>query len=181
MQNEIKNDIQTSLIPATTGNSITSEIICDARCRICHSEHLEAIHNLKKAGHTFLQIADIMRTEHKFEISKSSLSRHFQNYQHRQAVISAKMINGELIEDATKQAAHTRAVVELIDIALQKIRARMNAGTINLDVSDLERLIKLRYQVLTGKDEADKDIMAIFQKATDKYGVSLNQGVLFGG
>ena len=47
------------------------------------------------------------------------------------------------------------------------------------EVSDLEKLMKLRYQVLTGKDDVNKDIMAIFQKATDKYGVSLNQGVLF--
>lgn len=152
---------------------------CNARCRICNSSYLEAIHNLKKAGHTFDRIVEIAREDLKFEVSKSSLSRHFANYQKQCDVLSAKIIKEDLIEDATKQAVHTKKLVMLIDNAFQVLENRIKANSLNFDIGDLEKLMKLRYQVLSGEDTSEKDILGIFQKATDKYGLNMQQGVLF--
>ena len=93
--------------------------------------------------------------------------------------MSAKIINDDLIEEATSQAIHTKKLVGLIDKAFKMIEEKIKSGMLFLDVSDLEKLMKLRYQVLSGQDTDENDVLAIFQKATDKYGLNLQQGVLF--
>ena len=155
------------------------EIVCDKRCRICNSDYLKTIHDLKKAGNIFDDIVKIMSEKYNFNISKSSLSRHFQNYERHKKIISARIINDDLIDEATKQSVHTKKLVELIDKAFEHLKLRIEANTLNFDVSDLEKLMKLRYQILSGQDTNENDILAIFQKATDKYGLNLQQGVLF--
>lgn len=157
------------------------ERICDGRCKICNSnlEHLKTIHDLKRTGHTFDRIVEIVREKYNLEISTASLSRHFQNYQRKKDIISARIINDDLVEGATKQATHTKQLVSLIDQAFEMIKNRIKAGTLSFDVADLERLMKLRYQVLSGQDTNETDILAIFQKASNQYGLNLQQGVLF--
>jgi len=157
----------------------TPERICDARCKICNSQHLKAIHDLKRAGHTFDKIVKIAKNELHFDISPAGLSRHFVKYQKRKDIISAQLINDNLIEEATCQAVHTKNLVRLIDEAFKTIRHRIDSGTINLDIGDLEKLMKLRYQVMDGQSDDENDILAIFQKASNKYGLNLQQGVLF--
>lgn len=164
---------------AIVGTSEMPEILCGVRCSICQSRHLKTIHDLKKAGHAFDKIVEILHDQHNFETSKASLSRHFSNYQQRKNIISARLINNDLIEEATKQAAHTKQLVNLIDQAFQMIGARIDAGLLYFDVSDLEKLMKLRYQVMSGQDTDESDVLAIFQKASDKYGLNLQQGILF--
>lgn len=156
-----------------------TETVCDKRCKICNSEHLKAIHDLKKAGYRHLEIVDIVKEKYGFEISDASLSRHFRNYQKRKAFISAQLIHDDLIEEVTKQATHTKQLVALIDQAFKMIKARLDAGTLVFDVADLDKLMKLRYQILSGQDTDENDVMAIFQKASDKYGLNLQQGILF--
>lgn len=168
--------LSNSEIPALLG---TPKRCCNASCKICNSPHLKAIHDLKKAGHNFNRIVEIVRDKFHAEISKSSLSRHFQNFVSHKNVMAAKIINNDLIEEATKQAVHAKKLVKLIDNAFKMINARIDAGTLVFDISDLEKLMKLRYQILSGQDTDENDVLAIFQKATDKYGLNLQQGVLF--
>lgn len=153
--------------------------VCDERCAICHSPFILEIHELKNRGVRQIDIIDEMKAKHNFAISPASLSRHFSNYFARQLEITSKVINQSLINEATAQSVHLQKTIALIDLAFESLEKRMRLYSFVPDVSDLEKLMKLRYQVLTGNDEIDKDIMAVFQKATDKYGVSLNQGVLF--
>ncbi|MCK5062101.1 hypothetical protein KAR28_06175 [Candidatus Parcubacteria bacterium] len=162
--------------PATAG---TLGRCCDVRCKICNSEHLKALHNLKKSGRTLDEIVEISYKDLKFEISKSSLSRHFNNYRQQQNLVSAQIINNDMIEEATKQAAHTKKTVILIDGAFKHLMGKLERGELRFDIQDLERLMKLRYQIMSGQDTDEKDILAIFQKATDKYGLNMQQGVLF--
>ena len=174
---EKKNKITSELKKSATLDTPTR--CCDARCKVCNSEHLETIHNLKKAGHPFWRIVEIAHSDLKFEISKSSLSRHFAGYQKQCDLLSAKIINEDLIEDATKQAIHTKKLVSLIDSAFKILENRIQSNSLRFDIGDLEKLMKLRYQVMSGEDASEKDILAIFQKATDKYGLNMQQGVLF--
>lgn len=159
--------------------SVETSIICNSRCKICSSEHLKAIHNLRKAGNNFDDIVKIVHDKYGDEISSASLSRHFKNYQRQKNLISAQQIQGDLIEEATSQAAHTKQLVILIERAFKMIAGRLDAGTLVFDISDLEKLMKLRYQVMNGENTDENDILAIFQKASNKYGLDLQQGVLF--
>ena len=182
MSNDDKKNLQENGKPTSTSENCGTkkiEPICDTRCKICHGEHLKTIHDLKRAGKRYDDIGKIMKAKFNFHISNSSLSRHFQKYNKRQAIISAEIINDELIEGATKQAAHTKKIVSLIDTYLEQIKNLVANGLMKFDIADLERLIKMRYQVLNETDTDENDIIAMFQKATDKYGVNLQQGVLF--
>ncbi len=152
---------------------------CNARCKICDSEHLKIIHDLKKTSHRNVDIVKIIYDKFNVKISTASLSRHFASYRKQCDLLSAKIINEDLIEDATKQAIHTKKLVMLIDNAFQILENRIKANSLHFDIADLEKLMKLRYQVMSGEDTSEKDILGIFQKATDKYGLNMQQGVLF--
>lgn len=156
-----------------------SENFCHPLCKVCNSSHLKAIHNLKRAGHPLHKIVEIARDKLHFEVSTAGLSRHFSKYQKRKNLISAQLINDNLIEEATCQAVHTKKLVGLIDKSFKMIEEKIKEGLLYLTVSDLEKLMKLRYQVMNGEDTDENDIRAIFQKASNQYGLNLQQGVLF--
>lgn len=164
-----------------TKNPASPEIqpICQKNCKVCSSPYLKEIHDLRKIGKQYPQIIKILKDKYNFEISDSSLSRHFTNYRKRQQIISAEIINQDLIEEATEQARHTKEIVSLIDKALADLKARADAGILIVDISDLEKLFKIRHQILAGDNSEEKDLVGIFQKAVDKYGVDINQGILF--
>jgi len=170
---ETASDIKKSV------TQVIPKIICDARCKICNSQYLKAIHELRKAGNRYPAIVEIIKEKYNFSISTASLSRHFQKYQRHKNIIAAKFINDDLIDEATSQAVHTKKLIGLIDEAFSAIKTKIKAGTLFLDVSDLEKLMKLRYQVMSGENTDENDIMAIFQKASNQYGLNLQQGVLF--
>jgi hypothetical protein len=153
--------------------------ICKGRCAVCVSEYVSEIHAMRKGGVQFQSIINAMQEKHGVVFSMSSLSRHFSNLLDRQLEVSAQIINSDLISEATAKSVHTQKTVELLDIAFSTLIARAKANSLIFDIADLERLMKMRYQILTGNDDLDKDIMGIFQKATDKYGINLEQGFLF--
>jgi len=177
MSNQKKEITSKSEMPAI--NHIPDRC-CNAQCMICNSDHLIDIHKLRKAGKTFVEIVTACKTNYNLSISTSGLSRHFKNYQKQKDLIAAKIINGDIIEEATKQATHTKRLVKMIDDAFDILSLKFKNRAYNVDISDLEKLMKLRYQVLGGQDADDKDVMAIFQKASSKYGLNLQQGILFG-
>jgi hypothetical protein len=153
--------------------------ICKNGCSICKSEHAPEIHAMRKAGLQFNAIINSINERYGVLFSISSMSRHFSNLLDRQMELSAQIINADLISEATAKSIHTQHTIELLDIAFNSLITRAKMNNLVFDISDLEKLLKMRYQILTGNDDLDKDIMAIFQKATDKYGVNLQQGILF--
>ena len=161
------------------GSQEMPETVCDKRCKICSSPHLKAIHDLKKAGHSFDRIVEIVRDKFGAEISSPSLSRHFQAYQKHKNIISAKLIQDDLIEEATNQASHTKLMTAIVNKMLPMIINKLDAGTLRIDMAELEKAMRILYQTLQGQGGDENDVLAIFQKATDKYGLNLQQGVLF--
>jgi len=154
--------------------------ICKShRCSICNSDYVFEIHELKKSGLQQNKIIEIMKQKYNVTFSPSAMSRHFSNLYDRQMEMSAQIINADLISEATAKSYHTQKVIALLQCAFTQLEQRAKNNSLIFDISDLEKLMKMKYQTLTGNDELDKDILAIFQKATNKYGISFQQATLF--
>ena len=158
-------------------NSATEKIeqICQKNCRVCNSEHLKEIHTLRDAGRQYQEIADCIKKKYDYDLSPSGLCRHFKNYNERRRVVAAEIMSNDLVEESTEQARHTKQIVALIDRALDHIKNH----AIRFDISDLEKLFKIRHQILGGDNSSEGDLVALFQTAIDKHGVDVNQGILF--
>jgi len=171
--------------PKTYGNQeIPEEIlnfkkICDNRCNICNSGILKEIHDWKKDGKTFDRIVELAENNFGVKISPASLSRHFKSYSAFKLEMSTQIIKNDVIEEVTAQAVHIKRTVELLDMAYNDLIKKFKAGIYKIDVADLEKLAKIRYTILPGDVNDDKDLAAIFQLASDKHGLNLQQGVLF--
>lgn len=153
--------------------------ICNSRCLICRSGVLKEIHDMRADGKKFERIVELCKENYNVDVSVSSLSRHFKTYTNFKTRMATELIKNDVLEEITLQSVHIKKTVELLDIAYQKIKARLEAGTLHLDIGDLEKLVKMRYQVLNGEDTDSKDMAMLFQKASDDYGLNLQQGVLF--
>jgi len=160
-------------------DDLTTRRICNSRCNICASEFVAEIHELRRGGAEYKTIIEAMKSKHNVLYSVASLSRHFSNFFDRQMEISAQIVNSELISEAAAKSYHTQRTLQLLKMALDQIVQRAERGQIIFDISDVLKLADLKYKTLVGNDNLGNDILAIFQKATDKYGVNLQQGVLF--
>lgn len=175
MEQKTKDD---SKLDSTASLELPAQI-CNSRCKVCHSNYLKEIHRLKKAGHTYARISVLIKKEFNLKISSSSICRHFHNYQKHKNLLAAQIIDADLVKDANQQATHTKKLLGLINEAFASIKERVATGNIILGIDSLDKLMKLKYQVLAGQATDEEDILAIFQKASSKYGFDVNQGVLF--
>jgi len=153
--------------------------ICHARCSICRSGVLKEIHDHRKNGMQFDAIVEKIKTENNVAISSASLSRHFKSYRAFKTEIATKVIKQDMLEEITLQSVHIKKTVELLDLAYAQLLVKFQSQNYNIDIADLEKLTKIRYQVLTGENVDDNQLMAIFQKASNDYGLNIEQGVLF--
>lgn len=161
-------------------NTATNEIpkpdkICNKKCKICQSKNLTKIHELRNNGKDYSAIVKMIFDDHKEKISRSSLCRHFSNYRKSINLMSAEIINNDMVEQATLQSVHLIKVVKLIDLALKSIESRMANGAYHADVTELEKLMNMRYKLLSGESDSD-DMVAVFQQASEKFG--FQQGML---
>lgn len=152
--------------------------ICQKSCKICSFEFISEIHEMRKGGAEFLEIVETMQKKHGFKTSPSSLSTHFANWRARQAIMSAEIVNADLIDEVAKRASHTHEIIGLIDTALAQVKLRAANGLI-FDVSDLDKLMNIKYKTLAGESSGEGDLVALFQKAKDKYGMEMSQASLF--
>lgn len=181
MEEKIKDEQKTK---SYGSKEITDEIldfkkICDSRCSICNSGILHKIHEWRKNGFDYDNIVEKARAENNVKISPAGLSRHFKSYSKYKLNISAQIIKKDVLEEVTSQVVHMKKSVLLIDKAYAMIEDRIAKGLLILSISDLEKLHKIRYQIVGGENADDKDVMAIFQKAQNKYGLNLQQAMVF--
>ena len=144
--------------------------ICQASCRTCSSPYLQEVHILKKDG---MRLRDISRTilkKHNYSLSASNLCRHFQNYNKIRDRAAAEIIESDLLPDAVQRAAHTSSVIGLIDGYLKLLKEQFDAGAIKVSVSDLQKLMDIRYKILESNGEDDSDLTLIFENFMNKYG-----------
>lgn len=174
-------------IKKNCGTTETPEIelpnkICQVNCRICSSDYLIEIHLLKKNGLTYEAIVEEIKKKSngRFIPSESSLCRHFQKYNEIKSVVAAGIMKKDLVDESMKRAAHSSAVVELIDKYIELLRERTDAGLLKVNISDMEKLFNIKYKLLEGGSDEDKDLLAVFQRSVDRFGLETSQGVLFG-
>ncbi len=153
------------------------EKICQKSCRICSSNYLEEIHEMRSVGSDFQTIIDHLEKKYKYSVGKSSLSNHFKNYREIVAVTSAKIMKEGILEESTELARHTKAVISMIDKALELMQKKMDDGLYKPDIADLEKLFNIRHKILAGDLGSEKDLMVLFQKAQNDYGVDMQQGI----
>jgi hypothetical protein len=162
-------------------NSATMEIekpktICQKNCKVCNSPHLDLIHELRNNGKEFRQIIKQLELDYQEFLSASSLCRHFKNYRAGINLMSAQIIDNDMVDKATMQSVHLTKVVTLIDLALKSIENRMTTNSYMADIGELEKLMNMRYKLLTGEGDGD-DLVALFQRASEDHG--LQQAMIF--
>ncbi len=180
-KNKTRTNHETSANDESAKELLNFKKICSSRCTICNSGFLKEIHEMRKNGKEFNVIIDELKRVQKFSVSMSSLSRHFKTYRTFKNELAMEIIKHDTLEEITTQSVHIRKTVELLDIVYEKILFRLKADNYVVDISDLEKLAKMRYQILNGENPDDNGLVALFQKASDKYGLNLEQGVLFKG
>lgn len=163
----------------TTATTVTTSPFCRADCKVCNSDHMEQIHNFIKIGKTYRDICDYLQEKNQFTISPASITRHMQNYRESLRIRAQQRELAKFDEEADELARHQKQSTILADAMFERLQQRLNDGSLIITVGDWEKVVKLRHGVLNGDSGAMDDLMGIFQQATDKYGVNLNQGVLF--
>lgn len=162
-----------------TSQSQKNEIkLTNTNCSVCNSGLLNEIHALRPT-HTLVELAEKIKKEHQVELSKDALSRHFQHYSKSLQTESTKSLLAKFDQQVENITEHQKKVLFLAKISFDHIIERLESGTLELGVEDFEKMVKLYYSVLRDPDSAsDGNIIAIFQRASEKYGCGLEQGVL---
>lgn len=155
--------------------------ICQASCRVCRCDFIEEIHLMRKNGTDYNSIIEEIKkkSDGKYILTPSSLCNHFKRYNELKSIASAKIIKDDLIDEATKRAAHSSAIIKLIDRYIKLIDERVESGFLKVNIGDMEKLFNIKYKLLEGGSDEDKNLIAVFQKSVDKYGGETSQGVLF--
>lgn len=176
--NETNGDLE-----QTTENDVTTTVttspFCRSDCKICNSDHMIKIHEFIKLGKTYRDICDYLKMKQGFEISPASITRHMTNYREALRQHAQQRELQKFDDEADELIRHQKQATEMADSIYEMIRDRIRDGTIEVSISDWEKIVKLRHSVLRGEAGAMDDLVAVFQQATDKYGVNLQQGVLF--
>lgn len=156
--------------------------ICQASCRVCRCDFIKEIHLMRKNGSDYLSIIEEIKkkSDDKYILTASSLCNHFKRYNELKSIASATIIKNDLLDEATERAAHSSAIIKLINKYLALIEERVEAGFLKVNVGDMEKLFNIKYKLLEGGGDEDKDLVALFQKSVNKYGDETSQGVLFG-
>ena len=174
--NEKSNDLKSDEHRAI--NATEPFQIVHTQCSVCNSGKLKEIH-AARAGRTLVELAEKINAEFGLELSKDALSRHFIHYAKKVETVATREMFVQFNEAVESVAQHQKKTLFLGKVAFDHIVERIENGTLILGVDDFEKLIKLYYGVLRDPDSAgDENILAVFQRASEKYGDSLSQGVL---
>lgn len=149
--------------------------ICQINCRVCQSPCLEEIHQMKISGMQLSEIVTVVKKNYAYDVSKSSLSRHFQKFFEIRDKATAEILEKKLVPDAVKRAAHLSSVIGLIDKYLELLDERFKLGTVKVNIPDLQKLMDIRYKILDADNENDKPLAVIFENFFNKYKIDTAQ------
>lgn len=172
----INSDSHQAIVDKTNFTSF-----CQKNCRVCSSPYRDYIHSLILEGLQYRVIVDKLKKEYSFDISIASLSRHRSNYRRAlsSAIVSVEF--EKFHKTAVEKSEHSRQVLFLVEKSFSSILYQLDNGTLTLSIDDFDKLVKLYYQIVNRPDGGsdNSDIIALFQRASEKSGFSLDQGVLF--
>lgn len=152
-------------------------MICQQNCSICKHPLLEEINEMKKAGKTLRDIVTFIDDKSDTKITNASLSRH---YAKKREIVSAevnKMEIENLKREATDILTYQKWTNKLLDRTFTRIWEHFD--NMNIDISDLERLAKLRVLLKEGDSSIGDNIIDVFDQAAKKYNINVDQGLLF--
>ena len=164
------------------GNEKSDEVekFCQSSCKVCKSNLLKEIHNLRKSGYKFSDIIEIVKKKSGENISSSSLSRHFQNYEKcsrrisevQQINLQREIIDGG-VDEKNNKAQVVLKIDWAIDIYLEQLLVRLKSEWVKVTIADLQSLFNIRYRILADdQDDSFGDLKAIFNNAYNKYKIS---------
>lgn len=169
-QNEIE-------VFAEIDGALTSPL-CRKDCKICNSDHLEEIHSMLDANLIYVKICEHLLNDYNFSISPSSITRHYSNFkQYKRTTINRKFL--KKMDSITDNLARDKAQASFLGgLVFKSILHRIEMGTIEFDISDLEKIKKLEYGILNGNTGSIDNLLGIFALASKKYNAPLEQGSL---
>lgn len=150
---------------------------CQKNCTICNHPLHEEIDEMKKAGKTLREIVDVVSTKSDIKTNVASLSRHFAK---KREFVSAEVQRLEienLKREATDILTYQKWTNKLLDRTFTRIWEHFD--NMNIDISDLERLAKLRVLLKEGDSTVGDNIIDVFDQAAKKYNINVDQGLLF--
>lgn len=180
MQHEKKNENEIIENRTTETTEVFQNEInpIHTNCKVCSSGFVDVIHKLR-SEHTLDEISEILKNKHGVDLSKSVLSYHFKRYARDLETASSRKLFEQFRTDIDHVADHQRKCLFLANVSFDHIMQRLEAGTLLLGIDDFEKLVKLYHSVLKNPQGAsDNNVLAIFQKASEKFGCTLEQGVL---
>lgn len=177
-QNEKQNKDENENNRANFALSQNENRIFNKNCSVCNSGVVKQIHEWRPT-HTLDQLVARCQKDFGISLSRDALSRHFKHYLTNLEKESAVALWEKFQMDVESVASHQKKVLFISNIAFQHIMERLESGSLVLGVDDFKQMVELYYKVLRNPDSAgDQNIIQIFQRASEKYGCSLEQGVL---
>lgn len=155
------------------------EKTCASNCRVCLTGNAQKVQKMVATGMTYTQLVADLEKENGTVLSTASVSRHMSNYR---ATLRTAMV-GKMYEvfdeNAETAALHQSRVLFLARLAFDDIMLRYDAGHYHFSIDELDKLLKLFYQILKNPDQAGlPGVLSLFQQFDASFKPS--QPVLFG-
>ena len=146
-------------------------------CKVCASGIVDKIHELRP-GRTLEELSALLLKDFQIELSKSNLSYHFCRYSQALQLKSARKLYARFEEESDTLADHKHKTLFLCDVTFDHILSRLESGTLNMGIDEFEKLVKLFHSLKSPEEAIDETAFAIFERASEKYGCTIRQGVL---
>lgn len=127
---------------------------CGTRCRICTLGISSIVEAHVTSGMQYHDIIEAIEKETGHTISTASISRHMTNFRSALRDLSLKKTMEIFDEKAEQVSEHQRRVLFMAKLAFDDIMQQYERGRYQFSVDDLEKLIKLFYQILRNPDQA---------------------------
>ncbi|NCF75450.1 MAG: hypothetical protein GWO87_03115 [Xanthomonadaceae bacterium] len=148
-------------------------------CLVCQSGHVNEIHQLKP-HHTLKEISEIIEKKYGIHISISVLSYHFSRYYKDLNDASARELYARFNNEVDAIADHRKKILFLASVGFENLMDQIDSGRLFFGIKEFTELVKIYHTVLQNPNAgSDQNLVAVFQKLSNEYGVDLSQGVLF--
>jgi hypothetical protein len=168
IQNEQLNETEHEL-------GILPSPFCEGRCGVCDSGFAVEINALRPTK-TLIELSEFLKNEYAIELSKDQLHWHFKKYGLKLRQHSTIKAYTEFSAAIDLVAEHQKQTLFLAQYTFEEILRRIASGTLKVDISDYEKLIKLHYQILQAPELAPQQgLVETFLLAQRRFNVPISQ------
>lgn len=177
LQNEIRTNDTNELTNQESENEteLLPSPFCQGKCGVCDSGFAAEINSLRPTK-TLNELSEYLKKEYGLELSKDQLHWHFKKYGLKLREQSTMRAYKQFRHDVNLIAEHQHQTLFLAQFTFEELLRRMANGTMKVEISDYERLIKLHYQILQAPEMAPQQgLVETFILARQKFNVPLSQ------